>query len=148
MDWSDEKDMALDTMKEFEALCDECFSMKAEIDDITQILKEKKAKLSERQEKVIAYLEEYGKTKHTGRMGNVHIKVDSYPPMPKDPTKKEAFMNYLKKQGVYEDMVTVNAQTLKGYYKAEMEANEDDPFFKIPGLDPYEKKTLGMRKSK
>lgn len=148
MDWSNEKEMDDVTLSEFEQLCDKVFEQKEVVDELKDTLKTENAALTALEENVMAYLEKYGKAKHAGRLGTLSLRVESYPAVPKDPDKRAAFFAYLKKEGVFDGLITVNANTLKAYYKQEREAHEDDPNFAIPGLEPFERKTLTKRRSK
>lgn len=68
---------------------------------------------------------------------------------PKTPGERESFFSYLKQQGVYENMITVNSQTLNAWAKEEEAAavSRGDLAFEIPGLgQPTTTPTLTLRR--
>lgn len=146
--WWAEEAMEDVTLDAFEKLVDQCFELQAEIRELDLQRKEKNEVLNVLQEKVIAYLDKYKKKDHSGRKGNITVKVEAYPSVPKDPQKKKQFFWYLKEKGVFDDLITVNSQTLRAFYKEEQEMNKDNPDFNIPGLEPYERVKLHMRRKK
>lgn len=56
---------------------------------------------------------------------------------PKTSAQKEAFYEFLKTLGVYEQMITVNSATLNSFYKEQLELARErgDDDFTVPGLD-------------
>jgi hypothetical protein len=68
-------------------------------------------------------------------LGQVQIRNYLTVKTPKDPDQKKAFFDYLKSKGIFEDLVSVNHQTLNAFYKTEREQAEGDANFAIPGLD-------------
>lgn len=70
--------------------------------------------------------------------------------VPKTREDKEAFFSYLRARGVYDDLVTVNSQTLNAYYREEEEkaVAEGAIEFSIPGLSATPYQTLQVRKRK
>lgn len=145
-----EKEMSTTSIEEFEREIDRLFEMKEEVAALEKQQSFINTQIEELQERVIATLEAHGKTKHVGRKGSISLSIDSYPSFPKEPQKREEFFEYLKKRNVYEDLVTVNAQTLRRFFKDEKEAHggDENPDFKIPGLEPFERKKLSMRRGK
>lgn len=150
MDWFEEKEMDNVTLEEFERLCDEVFELRGVIDEKEADVKAHRQKLEVLQSKVLSYMEKFDKKKHTGRLGTLSLRIESYPAMPKDPGKKQAFFDYLKEKDVFDEMITVNSQRLRGFFKSEKEAagGDENPDFSIPGLEPFERKSITMRKSK
>lgn len=71
--------------------------------------------------------------------------------IPKDEESKSAFFEWLKTQGLFDSMISVNSQTLNSLYRAKSEEalKEGILDFRIPGIDESTKyKQLGMRRSK
>jgi hypothetical protein len=133
---------------DFENLCDEAFELRESMDELKLQMKELNEELNRKQERIMAHLEQVGKVKHAGRKGSISMTVQSYPSMPKETAKKQVFFAWLKSKGLYESMITVNSNTLRGFYKAEKEASDNDPDFSIPGLEPFERVGLTYRKGK
>lgn len=57
--------------------------------------------------------------------------------MPKEPAQRRAFFEHLREKGIFEDMVTINHQTLNAWFKREQEEAEDrgDVDYRVPGID-------------
>ena len=151
MDWTDDEEKQMDTvtLKEFEEVCAKTFALKAEKERLTKLAKEKGVELLEAQQKVIAYLEEFGKTKYLANSGNVHITERRSVKLPKG-DDKQAFFDYLESKGVLFDMVNINSRTLQGFYNEEMNAALEDGNidFQVPGIEePVAVKTLTMKKA-
>lgn len=55
---------------------------------------------------------------------------------PKNNAERELFFEYLKEKGVYEDLRTVNSQSLNAFYKSELELalGRGELDFSIPGI--------------
>ena len=152
LDWNDAEEQKMDivTMKEFEALCDKTFSIKEEKDVLKKALKGVEERLVEAQQQVIAYLEQFGKTKYLANAGNVHITERRSVRLPQGEDKK-AFFDFLDSKGVLFDMVHMNSRTLQSFYKEEMNAALDagNIDFQVPGIEePVAVKTLTMKKAK
>ncbi len=67
---------------------------------------------------------------------------------PKTEAERLAFFGYLKKIGEFDNLITVNSQTLNSWYKAELQAAEQrgDIEFDVPGLNVTTVPTLTVRK--
>ena len=148
MDFFQEQPMDSVTLEDFENLTDKFFELREEKEQMRKVMSEKESEIKAIEKQLIAFMEQYEKTNHSGRKGSISVAVSRYPSMPKDPDKKRSFFSYLQEQGVYEDLVSVNHNTLQSWYKQEVAANEDDPLFEVPGLEPYERKTLRARKAR
>lgn len=123
---------------------------------LKQLLKEKEA-LLEKEKSVLADMtEEIKKTLEAGGLENfssksctVSVQQKTSVKVPKSPEQREAFFGYLKERGVFEDLITVNSQTLNSWYNAEKEEfDKTNPeVFAIPGLDDVnDYTTLSVRK--
>lgn len=62
---------------------------------------------------------------------------------------REAFFNYLKEIGAFDSLITVNSQTLNGWYRLEEErAAKEKRLLRIPGLDmPTKTPMLKLRRN-
>lgn len=67
---------------------------------------------------------------------------------PKTTEDREKFFSYLRDQGVYEDLITVNSQTLNSYVKSEeaLATERGELDFSIPGIAIDYYKQLSVRK--
>jgi hypothetical protein len=137
------------TVSQLDELCEKFADLKKEADELDDILKEKNEKVKEIGTQIINFLNEFKKPSWKTSRGNFIISNRFTVPTPKSPEDKQAFFNYLKQKGIFEDMVTVHSQTLNGYYRQEMDAALDagDVNFSIPGIEePKYVQTLSMRK--
>lgn len=96
-----------------------------------------------------SFMDENQKTSYKSTWGTLVLTTRYSVGMPKDPQKRTEFFSYLRDKGLFENMITVNHQTLNSYYKQEMEAALDkgDIDFKVPGIEePSAHKTITLRK--
>jgi hypothetical protein len=128
------------TLEAFEHLTKVMCEQKAKVDAIREMDKEETGKLESLKMKVMGYLEQFGKDKYpvTG-YGTISIQERFYAKIPADPEKKRLFMLYLKERGVYEGMVSVNANTLNSFVNKELEAAKETGNFEfaIPGIEDF-----------
>ena len=68
--------------------------------------------------------------------------------IPRTPDDRAAFFQYLKEQGVYNDLITVNSATLNSYVKEEeaLATGRGELEFKVPGVVINYYKQLSVRK--
>jgi hypothetical protein len=94
--------------------------------------------------KVASILEAKGMSGYKGPHGSLTWKKELYVNMPEGDEKLE-FFDYLKKQGRFEAMATVHANSLNAWYREEMENNKD-PMFAVPGISlPKERYKITLR---
>ena len=121
------------TLEELQSLCLEMFKQKAEVARVKEIKTAEEKKLKEMQDKIIFHLEAHElKTFDTGT-GKVTRKNSPYAKI----IDKDALSNFLKKRGIYDDMVTFNATKMNSFYKEEMEKAKEEMNldFKVDGMD-------------
>ena len=104
-----------------------------------RISNEKKAiteKLDEAESKMREILEQAGMTSYKSPFGTTSISYRTSVKTPKTAEDRAKFFEHLKKLGLYDNMVTVNSQTLNSFYKSELEQAKErgDSDFEIPGL--------------
>ncbi len=94
------------------------------------------AQLDEAEGKMMAMLEESQLKNFKSEIGTVSVTHRLSVTTPKLPEDRAAFFEFLKTRQLFDQMITVNSQTLNSFYKAEFEEaakrGEDD--FKIPGI--------------
>jgi hypothetical protein len=139
------------SLTEFQELGEKLFQARKEFDEAQAIADEKSKKVEELKYKVLSIMEEAGlENQSIAGYGKIFVQNRFTVSFPKDPEKKGKFFEYLQNKGIFEDMVSVNSQTLNSWYKAEMEAAVEagNADFRISGLDePKLVKTLAMRKA-
>lgn len=114
--------------------------------EVTKINKE----LTELKAEAVAYLKELGQEGFKSPAGSISIRHLWRVGLPKTEEDRAKFFQYLKDQGVYEQYITVNSQSLNSYYMAEWEIARKEGRgmeFSIPGVgQPTLFEDLGIRK--
>lgn len=140
------QEIALD---EFNLLCREIWNKKLECDEFDKLASEKKKELEELKTRALAFMENSTIDKFSVKgFGNISVMARSSVKVPAG-EERQKFFNYLREQGTFENMVTVNSNTLNAWYQQELESaiTRGDVDFKIPGIEePKIYKTLTLRK--
>lgn len=81
-------------------------------------------------------METAGLERFDGEDVAVFLKEKTSVKVPRDNESRAAFFNYLREQGVFEEMISVNSQTLNSWWKQEVEALRLKGLpDTVPGLD-------------
>jgi hypothetical protein len=138
------------TLKELTGLCSELKEKRAEKKAIEDQAKEVGSRIAKIEAKILAHLEEYGMKNFSGDFGQV-VRTKRYSvKQPKTPEAKEQFFDYLRSQGVFEELISVNSRTLQSWVRQEIEAKKEEGVqdFVPPGLDqPEITETISLRKA-
>lgn len=137
------------TIEEFEDLLDEAYELKLEAEELDEKKKAKEKELADKNKVIMAEFERLDKTSYDGRRCKITRVQRPTVTVPKEPQAREAFFEYLKKKEIFDQMVTVNHQTLNSFYKAEYEnaVERGDHAFQIPGVgEPKVQEYLTFRK--
>lgn len=120
------------TVEELDRLCQEFIDKKEYEKKAEERMKEIKAETKEAQAKVIAALEEMDKTENEGAFGKVKIQQKEYYKC----VDKHAAYSWLKERGEFDDLASVNANTLSSHIKGLVhEEHEKGNFdFMPPGM--------------
>lgn len=138
-----------ETLKDFELLSQLAFSLRREVDHYEDLANAKKAELTQLQLKMQALLEEAELDSFKSSEGTIYINERKSFKIPVEPENRAAFFEYLKSQGAYDALVSVNSQTLNKFCNEEMDRalKNGDVTFKIPGIgDPAIFREVRMRK--
>lgn len=139
------------TVEDLDALVAELFKQRAICDSMSAQWTEENKKLAAMQAKVTTYLKELGRKEYKTPEGGLSIVQKWQVTLPKGEENRTKFFNYLKEQGVFDSLISVNSNTLQSYYKTEFEnAKAQGNFeFELPGLGPATlHETITMRKAK
>lgn len=101
------------TVEELDALCEDFLKKKDYQKKAEERMKEIVNETKEAQAKVIAALEELDKTENSGAFGKVSIRQREYY---KCVDKQQAY-EWLKQRGEFDDMASINANTLSSHIK-------------------------------
>lgn len=122
----------------------------AESDEYKRLKTEVDTKYTVLENEIREMLEADGENSFKCEEGTIYLSFIDQVSMPKDPIQKEAFYNYLREKGLYDEMISVNSQKLNGFYRKEAEAAKDagDILFSMPGIEQIHTVTrIGFRKS-
>ncbi len=153
MNWYDDETTQENiSIPEFDQIVEAVLAKRSEIEEIQNKLKEETAVLEKMNLKVLAYLKQLNRDSYKTPKGSVGIQRRTSVTMPKDPEAREKFFSYLKQTNQYNELITVNSQTLNAWYKAEREQAEREQRalgFEIPGLgQPSTFETIRVTKGK
>ncbi len=125
------------TIAEFEDLLDKAYQLKLDSEELDGQRKKKDEERAELDRVILAQFEQFDKTSYRGRRCNVIKTQRTSVSLPKEPAAREDFFAFLKSKKIFEELITVNHQTLNAFYKNEfdnaVEAGNHE--FKIPGLE-------------
>lgn len=127
----------------------------ARLRDQIDLVKSEASKLNsqkvELEDEILKDLEENDLTKFSGEMGMVSRVARFDVKFPKDDEiGKEALRNFLAEKGHFDNMWSINHQSLNAWFKAELEAAKERGVedFDIPGLEPTDRITIQFRRAK
>lgn len=149
--WNDEtKEATKDvSVKDLDNLCTQIRDQRAKADEVRAALKREQGALDELEQRFIATLEQLGKTSYDAADARFGISYRSSVRVPQG-DDRERFFNFLKETGEFDSLITVNSQTLNGWYKQKFESAKESGElldFKVPGLDePTLSPVLSVRK--
>lgn len=116
-------------------------------------LSDAKKKVTEELERVeialIETLNAEGLDNFRGSLGTISVTHKASAKLPRTKEDREAFFSYLKELGLYDDMVSVNSNTLVSFYNSKMEEAKQmgNVDFKIPGINEVKiRETLSFRR--
>ena len=119
-------------VEDLDTLCIELITQKEICENIEEKLDEAKEKYRLKQTEVIDALEKFEKTEMSGPYGKLKITQREYYKM----TDKQAAMDWLKERGDFDNLVSVNANTMSSYVKSLIEEKraEGDFCWVPPGI--------------
>lgn len=141
------------TLKELDQLAKDIAEQRNLIESIEETLGAAQLILEKMKSKMIAILEQFGKSSYPiPGGGGVSLVQRMSVALPKTPEEKSAFYTFLKERNIFDEMITVNSQTLNAFYKREFDqaAQEGRSIgFRIPGLPEHKiATTLSIRRGK
>jgi hypothetical protein len=140
------------TMAELEGLCKEIAEQRMVCDQVAAVKKEQDRLLDDKEKKLLDLLRLLEKDSFKSNVGTFSVSHRLSVRVPGNAEDKQAFFDYLKARGLFDQMITVNSQTLNSFYKAEFEAAKESGEgmdFAMPGIgEPSISETISFRKSK
>lgn len=128
------------TVEELEKEIEEVFNLRIEHAKAERFAKDLKNDLTEKQLVLKAKLESLELDSYKAKAGTFSFRMKSGFRVPKDLESKKLFFTYLEDKGVFDELVSVNSQTLNSWVQAEIEAAEEagNFDFQLPGLEKSE----------
>lgn len=117
-------------------LVEELAEARAEQDQRRRALTEQTEKVYELEKRIISTLETAEMDRLDAAGYYVLLGERTSVKTPKNNAERELFFEYLREKGVYEDLRTVNSQSLNAFYKSELELalGRGELDFSIPGI--------------
>jgi len=149
--WGHEESAPSDvTLSALNDLIEKLRKMRDEKDQLASQVTQMEEGIKAVEMKLIDYLKDAGMTSFKGASGQVIINKRKNISQPSTPEDKQALFDYLKSQGIFEQMVSVNARTLSSWAVKEIEAKKDEGVYgwTPPGLkEPTEYDYISLRKA-
>jgi hypothetical protein len=139
------------TMDDMSAMCAKFSELKQAKSDLEDQASELGKQIASLQEQIIEKFVEYEIPRFEGPFGTLSVVASSTFKQPETTEEKLKLFEYLKEQGLYEEMVKVDSRTLSSWATKEVEAKERDGImgFIPPGLaQPHQFMKLSLRKKK
>ena len=132
---------------ELRSKVDNWLRLKKEIKQIEQATEEAIAplqkSLSAQEQELLSIMEAMDIKKFDGSIGKISVLETEYVNNPATEDDKKAFFDYLKKEGIFDEMVSVHYQKLNSFFKTKMqEAIDNQEPLNIPGLEPKQRKEI------
>lgn len=150
--WYDEKQETQAqnvTVKDLEDLCAQIREQREKEQKARDALKLESQALETLERRFIETLESLGKTSYDTTDARFGISYRSSVRVPQGDDRTR-FFDFLKSTGEFDSLITVNSQTLNGWYKQKLESAKESGElldFKVPGLDePTLSPVLSVRK--
>ena len=137
------------TITGLRTMCESLVKARESKDAINAELKSVQEAIDELEGKILTVMKENALPNFKGEFGTVSIKNNKSITQPGDMEAKRQLFDYLRSQGIFEEMVSVNSRTLSSWANKEIEAKEKEGVFGWvpPGLKPPETfSSLALRK--
>lgn len=147
-DWSIEQAGEV-TLKGLTALCDKLIHEREVKKKLEEGMKEVQEVISSLEMQILNIMKENALPNFKGAFGTISIKNNKSVTQPESLEEKLKLFEYLREQGIFEEMVAVNSKTLSSWASKEIEAKEKLGVFGWvpPGLKPAtEYQSLSVRK--
>jgi len=134
--WGEKKPPPQITLHDFEKLVDEAFDERQKMEDYQAEVKKHREVLDKKNKEIMIYLESCGKKGYDHGRGRLTVSEYLSVQVPRDPESRKKFFGFLKTKGDFDNLITVNSQTLQSYYKAEFETavKAGAKSFDMPGI--------------
>lgn len=137
------------TVEDLKNLCKDAFEKRKEIDDLKDVLSEKNSEFDEIEVRILDVLEALNLKSFKSEYGDVGTRLKESVKIPQG-EEKVKFFEYLKENGIFDSMVSVNSMTLNAWFKQERErAIAEQRMLVVPGLEAtISTKSIVLKRSK
>lgn len=124
------------TLVKMEALAKTIDDLRRKETEMKQAKEAVSNELEAREQEMIKILTDNEMKGYRAKVGLLSLAFRTSVRTPKTPEDRAAFFEYLKAQGLYDQMISVNSQTLNSFYKSKLDeaVNRGEEDFAIPGL--------------
>lgn len=125
------------TVAEFEALCQALAEQRVIVDEKKEAAKAEDAKLTKLELRVLSFLKDTNRSNYKSKVGTMTLAKKRSWALPKSDEDRQAFFEFLKVEGSFDGMITVNSNTFNSYLKEKFEKAEaegESSTFHIPGV--------------
>lgn len=124
------------TLSDLNALIDRIANLRAQEEEASRVKKEINELLEIEEARMIEMLASNQLTSYKGPGGKVVLAYRTSVRVPKEGNDKAALFEWLREKGLYDQLVSVNSQTLNSLYKSELDEAKErgETDFAIPGL--------------
>lgn len=132
-----QEEPAAPTAKEIDQLITALHEKRSEKNRHQIVEKQINSDLAKLEVQIMDALVKSGLKKFSGTKGDVNLIHDSTVKVPKDPEQKGKLFDYMKERNVFEELITVNHQTLNAFYKTEeaLAVARGDIGWSLPGVE-------------
>lgn len=130
-------------------LANEILSLKRKKEELSDMEKKVGVELETAKKRMVAALEAAGVDSAEVAGYSFSLRAKLSVRLPSSDEERTAFFDYLKNKGLFEQMISVNSNTLNSWYRGEAEAalEQGDIDFSVPGINNVSSYIeLGMRK--
>lgn len=145
-DWYDSDQTDEITLAGLRQLCEQYRQKREEKKDLETKAKDIGKDIAKMEQEILEHLNENGMKNFSGDFGMIVRSTKTSFRQPDGEKNRERFFNYLKEQGIFDTMISVNSRTLTAWAKKEVEASDAEDWVP-PGLDkPEIYETISLRK--
>lgn len=107
------------------------------IDGLKDQLRRVEEECRQQEQDILAIFNTHCMDKYFSKLGTIYKRVKFSVKTPKTEDDRKAFFDYLKTRGMFDDLISVNSQTLNAWYQSELQNVKDNggDFLEVPGLN-------------
>lgn len=124
-------------VSELDELLQKMADKEKEIDALTEVLTNHNKEFTQLKFRAVAFLQELDRDNYSAPAGKIEMKDQWRVNLPKTDQDKMLFFDFLKEQGIFEKMATVNSNSLNSLYRSYWEdakAKGEGMTFGLPGI--------------